>query len=103
MVTASLEKPGAYSTIGVGVLVGGLGAALIAATIVAWDNASAAAEILGAIALTVGTAGVASANIVFADHLRKRHAGNWVWGTQGFILCIWLLAATATIVGIATN
>lgn len=103
VVTASLEKPGIYSTIGVGILVGGLGAALIAGTITAWDNASSAAEILGSVALTVGAVGVVSANVVFADHLRKRRTGNWLWGTQGFILCIWLLAAAATIVGVSTN
>ena len=102
-VTASSEKPGVYSTIGVGVLTAILGAGLLAGTITAWDNASEAAEILGAIALTAATAGVVSANVVFADHLRKRRAGNWLWGTQGFILGIWLLAAAATIVGVSTN
>ena len=80
-----------------------LGGGLIAGTITAWDNASAAEEILGAIALTVATAAVGTANVVFADHLRKRRAGNWLWGTQAFILCIWLLAAAATIVGVSTN
>ena len=103
VVTAASEKPSIYSTLGVGVLMTILGGGLLAGTITAWDNASEAEEILGAIALTVGTAAVGTANVVFADHLRKRRAANWLWGTQGFILSIWLLAAAATIVGVSTN